>query len=201
MERRRYLGFDLRDVQRGAEVGLPPEKLEVLQGDFDPSVTARALAACTECEPPEATERAGIKFYSWGEDLRVDIKKILAPPAFDRLGRGSHIAVQTNHVFRSLELAGMRSLIDTSLGRQDSLAEVDEFRLLAAGLDELNAYSGLLTDETQSLDQVIADLNTFTQEEQAALRSRLETEPLLCPMAPLLLVREGIAVGSTWWWS
>ena len=35
--------------------------------------------------------------------------------------------------------------------------------------------------KVKSLDQVIADLNTFTQEEQAALRSRLETEPLLVP--------------------
>ncbi|PKB82577.1 MAG: hypothetical protein BZY88_04040 [SAR202 cluster bacterium Io17-Chloro-G9] len=181
LERRRYLGFDLRDVHRGGEVGFPPQVLEVLQGDFDPGVTAQALAACAECEPHEESERAGIKFYSWGEDLRLEIEKIFAPPAYDNLGRGSHIAVQTNQVFRSLELAGMRSLIDTSLGRQDSLAEVEQFRLLAAGLDELNAYGGLFTDQTQSMDQILADIGTFTQEAQAALKSRLEMEPLLLP--------------------
>ena len=43
----------------------------------------------------------------------------------------------------------MQRLIDVRLGRRDSLADVDEFRLLAAGLDELNAYSGLLTDMNQ----------------------------------------------------
>ena len=96
-------------------------------------------------------DRHGIKFYSWGEDLAVDIKKIYAPPAFDRLGRGGRIAVLDEYVFRTLETRGMKRLIDVSLGRRDSLADVDEFRLLATGLDELNAYSGLLTDMTQGL--------------------------------------------------
>lgn len=185
-ERRRYLGFDLRDIHRSAEVGLPPEVLEIVQGDFDPEVTGQALAACTECEAPEESERHGIKFYSWGEDLAVDVQKILAPPAFDHLGRGGRIAVLDKYVFRTVETPGMRNLIDTSLGRRDSLADVDEFRLLAAGLDELNAYSGILTDKTQSFDETIKNLldgagSNFTQEEAAQLRRRLESEPLLRP--------------------
>lgn len=64
LERRQYLGFDLRNVHRGAEAGQPPKALEVVQGDFDPEITARALATCTECEAPEETERRGVKFYS-----------------------------------------------------------------------------------------------------------------------------------------
>jgi len=186
LERRRYLGFDLRDIHRNAEAGLPPEVLEVVQGDFDPDVTARALAACAECEAHEESERHGIKFYSWGEDRAVSLQKRLAPPAFDRLGRGGRIAVLDEFVFRTLETAVMSKLIDTSLGRRDSLADVDEFRLLAAGLDELNAYSGLLTNKTQSLDETITDLlgaagESYTQQQLDALRAKVEAEPLLRP--------------------
>ena len=186
LERRRYLGFDLRNVHRSAEAGLAPGVLEVVQGDFDPGVTARALAACTECEAPEETERHGIKFYSWGEDLRADLDKILAPPSYDRLGRGGRIAVLEDYVFRTVETRSMRRLIDASLGRRDSLADEDEFRLLAAGLDELNTYSGFLSDKTQSLDEYLTYLldgfgGTFTQREAAQLGAKMEEEPMLRP--------------------
>jgi hypothetical protein len=184
LDRRRYLGFDLRNVHRSAEASLPPGVLEVVQGDFDPGVTARALAACTECEAPEETERNGVKFYSWGEDLWVDVQKRFAPPAFDQLGRGGRIAVLDEYVFRTVETPGMRNLIDTSLGRRDSLAEVEDFQLLAGGLDELNAYSGFMTDKTQSLDETLTNLlaeSAFTQEDVTSVRARLEEEPLLKP--------------------
>ncbi|MCH8224836.1 MAG: hypothetical protein IIC97_03095 [Chloroflexi bacterium] len=184
LDRRRYLGFDIQDVLRSAEAGLPPGVLEVIQGDFDPGLTARALTACTECETPEEDERNGIKFYSWGEDLAVDVKKRFAPPAFDQLGRGGRIAVLDGYVFRTVESPGMRRLIDTSVGRGDSLADVEDFRLLAAGLDELNAYSGILTGQTQSFDEALTVLladSAFTQEDVARLRARMEEELLLLP--------------------
>ena len=184
LDRRRYLGFDIQDVLRSAEAGLPPGVLEVIQGDFDPGLTARALTACTECETPEEDERNGIKFYSWGEDLAVDVKKRFAPPAFDQLGRGGRIAVLDGYVFRTVESPGMRRLIDTSVGRGDSLADVEDFRLLAAGLDELNAYSGILTGQAQSFDEALTVLladSAFTQEDVARLRARMEEELLLLP--------------------
>ena len=180
LERRRYLGFDLRDVHRSAEAG-PPKALEVVQGNFDPGVTALALEACTECEAPEETDRHGINFYSWGEDFRIDPQKKLAHPAFDHLGRGGRIAVLDGFVFRTGGTAGMRNLIDTSVGRRDSLADVEEFRLLAAGLDELNAYSGLLTDMTQGFDETVEALMDAFGGEVPTLKAQLEAEPLLRP--------------------
>ena len=186
VERRRYLGFDVRNVDQSLLAGSPPGTLEVLRGSFDPDATEEALKACSECDPPRQTEWSGIRLYSWGEDLAVDTNKILAPPAFDRLGRGGRLAVLDDYVFRTVETAGMIQLIDASLGLRDSLADADEFRLLATGLDELNAYSGLLTDETQSLDVALTDLlggfgGNFTQQEVAQLRATMEAEPLLRP--------------------
>ena len=77
---------------------------------------------------------------------------MLAPPAFDRLGRGGRIAVRGSYVFRTLETADMETLIDTNLRRVPSLGEVEEFRHLARGLTELGVYSAYLSDVTQELD-------------------------------------------------
>ena len=183
---RRYLGFDLRNVLRSAEAGVPPNALEVVQGEFDPNKTALALAACAECEAPEETERHGTKFYSWGEDLAASFQKVYAPPAYDRLGRGGRIAVLDEYVFRTVETGGMEALIDARRGDRSSLAGVDDFRVLAAGLDELNAYSGLLSDNTQNLSEFLVDKlggvgSTVTQEELSRLRDKLKSEPLLRP--------------------
>ena len=102
------------------------------------------------------------------------------------MGRGGRIAVLDEYVFRTLETRGMKRLIDVSLGRRDSLADVDEFRLLATGLDELNAYSGLLTDMTQGFDETLAEYlgragSNYTQEQVASLRATMESGPLLRP--------------------
>ena len=150
--RRQHLGFDLRNVQRSVEAGQPQMILEVVRGGFDPEATDRALSACSECKSPIRQEHRGVAFYSWGEDFNTDFKNLFAPPAFEQLGRGGRIAVQEDYVFRTVETEGMQALIDASLGKRRSLADVEEFRLLAQGLAELGAFSAFLSDSTQSLD-------------------------------------------------
>ena len=45
----------------------------------------------------------------------------------------------------------MKGLIDASLGRLPSLAEAEEFRLMAKELSELGVYSIFLSNDTQSM--------------------------------------------------
>ena len=144
----RYLGFDIREVDQTVEAGQLPGVLEVLGGRFDPDATDRALKGCSECPAPDRQERAGIKFYSWGEDLENDMSKRLSPPAFDQLGRGGRIAVLDDYVFRTVETPGMSALIDASQDNLPSLADAEEFRLLAQGMSTLEAYSMLFSDMT-----------------------------------------------------
>ena len=151
LENQPYLAFDLRNVNQSVEAGLPPEQLEVVRGRFDPDATDQALRNCSQCPEPDRIERQGVAFYSWGEDLAVNLEERLSPPAFDKLGRGGRLAVQKDYVYRTVETRGMEKLIDVRLEQRRSLADFDDFQLLVAGLDQLGVYSALLSNQTQDL--------------------------------------------------
>ena len=141
----------------------------------------RALNACSECPPPLVEERRGITFYSWGEDLALDIQRRLSPPAFDQLGRGGRIAVQEECVFHTVETPGMRGLIIAAT-RGPSLADVEEYRLMAEGLEDLGAYTAFMTDLTLSLEDAVSLIGEgATAEQREQIRRLLEEGPLLEP--------------------
>lgn len=170
---RRYLGFDLRDVDQTVLAGVPPQELEIIRGRFNPEATEQVLRQCTECTPPLLQQHQGITFYSWGGDREQDLDKGNAPPAYDRLGRGGRIAVSDKHVFRTLETDGMKAIIESTVGQRRSLVDVEEFRLLARGMHELDAFAVAFSDQAQGLKQ---SLQFYTQHREA-----LERSPLLRP--------------------
>ena len=126
-------------------------------------------------------------------------------PGFDRLDRGGRIAVQERYVFRTVETHGIEALIDASLGESNSLADVEDFQLLANSLYRMNAYSMLLSDETRqwAVDvegpaniQFDGFLNEYsTPADYEALKNllsgELENLPLLRPYQSL-----GVGVGK-----
>lgn len=182
LDRPRYLAFDIREVDQTVE-SLPPNILEVVRGRFDPDATDRALKSCSECPAPDRQEQRGVKFYSWGEDRQVDISKQLSPPAFDQMGRGGRIAVLDNFVFRTVETPGMKALIDASRGNRPSLADAEEFRLLAKGMSTLEAYSILLSDMTQDVGGNIEQWLSViaTPEDRLRMIELREDFPILRP--------------------
>ena len=167
-EQMSYLGFDIGDMEQSILAGEPPYVLEVASGRIDPEDTESSLSRCTECEEPEIHEHSGIKFYSWGEDLELDFKKIFQPPAFDGLGRGSRIAVLDSLVFRTLETAGMRSLIDTYRDNRDSLADDPDMALAAGALQNLGVYSAILFGDVERFTTDPLD-SLLSAEERAQL--------------------------------
>ena len=161
---REYLALDPGAVGQSLLAGTAPRQWEVLNGSFDSQATEQALDRCSdECVPYDAREEyQGVIFYSWGEDFKGSLHDRLKPPAFDKQGRGGRIAVLDNHVYRTLWTDGMREQIDASLGLRPSLAEVEDFRLLAGNLSELGSYEIYLSDDTRrvdKLDSLIVDLN------------------------------------------
>ena len=150
LENSEHLAFDVRNVDQSVLAGSPPGLLEVVKGRFDPEATDRSLERCSECPPPDRITHQGVEFYSWGEDLVLDIEKRLTPPAFDAIGRGGRIAVFDSHVYRTVETQGMRFLISTRLGRKTSLADDPDLALAAREMDSLEVYSGLLMDHVES---------------------------------------------------
>jgi hypothetical protein len=146
--RRNYLAFGVSNMGQIARVGEPPEEFEVVQGRFDPSATDAALSACAECVPATRETHEGVPFYSWGDDFNMEVTRGLAPPAYDSLGRGGRLAVQPDHVYRTLWTEGMRMAIETGLGRRPSLGDIPTAGALVGGLSTLDTYSLFLTMDT-----------------------------------------------------
>ena len=138
-----------------AGTGPPAAKLDVTLGSFDPKATDEALRSCSGCPPPEREEYGGVSYYSWGPDGVIDESKVWVPPAFDRFGRGGRVAVLDSYVFRTLTADEMKALIDALRDEGPSLADFEEYRLLAAGMSRLGAYSMLLSDNTFGLEAMV----------------------------------------------
>ena len=179
-----YLAFDIRSMDQTILAGPPDNKLDVTLGRFDPKATDEALRSCSECPTPDREEYGGVSYYSWGRDNKVDRNMILAPPAFDYLGRGGRIAVLDSYVFHTWATDEMKSLIGALRDEVPSLADLEEYRLLAATMSQLGAYSMLLSDDTFGLDSMVEGYlegPDATNEEAAKLREVLEGPGTLRP--------------------
>lgn len=167
--------------------GATPRQIEVLRGRFDPEAFDCALSTCLgECTPPDLQDKyQGVTFYSWGEDYEADLTNIFGAPALDQLGRGGRIAIQGRYVFRTLGTGEMTSTIDASQRNRSSLADREDYRLLAQGLSELGAYAVFLTDQSQGFEEVLQALceglgKTFGERDCVRIGDQLqEREPML----------------------
>ncbi|MBI4199283.1 MAG: hypothetical protein HY535_02245 [Chloroflexi bacterium] len=183
----RYVGFGIRDVTMDVQAGAPPGVFEAARGSFDPEETDRLLRRCRDC-PKEALDRyedreyQGVAIHSWGDGLQANLTLRLSPPVFDQLGRAKPLAVQKEWVFGTTSVTGLRAMIDAQQGRGRSLADREEFRLLAQGLSRLGAHTAFMSDQTTGLEDLASwlgtALGTEVAKEQLALLSK---EPLLRP--------------------
>ncbi len=143
--RRQNIGFGPLDVDVDISAGVPPLVFEAIKGSFSLSVIEDALSQYDESIMPETSSYQSVVIYNWGPDIHLDTR--LMPPAFDQLGRGETIAAQDEYIFRVLDKDNMELMIDTSQGREDSLADNSDFSLMATALSEMGAYSCFMSDQ------------------------------------------------------
>ena len=89
----------------------------------------------------------------------------------------------------------MEALIDASLNESASLADVEEFRLLAGGMSRLGAYTMLLSDDVEVWDAANLDATMLLQ----ASSSREDVDRLqreLSERGPWLRPYEAFATGA-----
>ena len=99
----------------------------------------------------EVVSYAGHKFYSWGEDFGVN----LAMHSNVRpLGRGHRLALVDDFIFWMLWTDGIEEMIDSYEGNIASLADVEEYKLLADGLIKLDVCNAFFSSESQSQSRV-----------------------------------------------
>jgi hypothetical protein len=162
-----WVGFDLRDVRASASAGPRTDRLFAMIGSFVPTDVETALNECVAtvrgCFPHENQSHQGVAYYSWLVDDDPKLINIAKPPALDIRGRMFRTSVAETHIFQGATTLGIESLIDTSLGTHASLADREDFRLLADAVTELGAAITVFSDRTNSvgwfMDQVANELS------------------------------------------
>jgi hypothetical protein len=148
-----YVGYDFTMLDAEITTGQSPVNIVGGIGRYDAESTRDALSHQGEwpswaVDAYTTEEYRGVTIHSWGDGFEMHMTDRLAPPAIDELGRARPLAVTNEYLFSAPRVEAIKSMIDASQGRTESLADLPEFAAIAQGLDELNAYTALIGYET-----------------------------------------------------
>ena len=130
------LGFDLLDVERNLTFGSPPSDGSVLIGDFDPKAIADAFTArgYTASRADDHTLLCGAAGCE--EGMAMDLST--ADPSLPfgaQFGRSEPLAVSTDGILESADLATLEAMRAAAAGDAASLADDRAYRALALATD------------------------------------------------------------------
>ena len=150
-EYRETIGFTFDDVDQMVSSGTQPYIYEVYRGWFDKAEIDTAVKTGTRSEDLEVIQYGGMEYYRWGEDNAANLS---ARTHVRPLGRGHRLVLPGNFAFWTVWDEGIETMIDCYNDTTGSLADIDEFKLMAEGLIILDAFSGYMTTDTNSYDEV-----------------------------------------------
>lgn len=148
---REEVGFGVVDLTGDVTSGQPPDDLQTLFGDFDEAAVEQAVSTdpawSGELDEVEYGDRT---YWSWGEDGAIDPSAI---STVRRLGESARLFVDGDAgvAYWANTDATMQAALDTFAGDAPSLADDPELGSMAAALDELGAYSAILTADGEAL--------------------------------------------------
>lgn len=145
------VGFGVIDLAGDVTSGQPPDDLQTLFGDFDEAAVEQAVSTdpawSGELDEVEYGDRT---YWSWGEDSAIDPSAI---STVRRLGESARLFVDADAgvAYWANTDATIEAALDTFAGDASSLADDPELGPMAAALDELGAYSAILTADGEAL--------------------------------------------------
>lgn len=166
-----YAGVDARDADstiRTGGQGMSPgfvtvqDPLEIALGTYDAGAITDAIAHCGECARSRPGDRAGLAYMAWGDDFEAGSRgSRMKGPFFDYFGQGGRVAVFDGAIYRALSTEGIEQLIDARAGSVANLAQDANYRLAAAGLTALNAYSAIVSSTDFSFSGLRRNLRSI----------------------------------------
>jgi hypothetical protein len=132
-------------------------------GSYDSKVTKNALNNKSEW-PSWAVEKYTTYSYrdtiihSWGDSKEWHSKDRLSPPHQNPSGQAVPLAINDSHLFVADSVNNIKSMIDASLGKSKSLADVPELSLAAKGMYELGAYGAIIAYESLVHESVYPEI-------------------------------------------
>jgi hypothetical protein len=143
----------------------PRQNYEAVLGRFNRDEIDKALKADPANSDLKTVFYAGVDFYSAGED-GMDLKR---QNNLNPLGRGTRLALVDNLVFSTSFTNSMEEMIDAYKDNTQSLADLETYQLLSAGLTELDAFTALFSTDSQAESHVMElykDNETITEQLQ-----------------------------------
>lgn len=150
-----YVGYNFTDVDAEILTGAPPLSLTAAIGRFDPQATRDALSRQDEwpswaVDAYTVEEYNGVTIHSWGDGYQIRPMDRLVPPHIDTLGRARPLAVTEKYLFSVATTEILKSMIDASQGKAESLADLPEFAEVANALSKFDVYGIAIGTEATS---------------------------------------------------
>lgn len=181
------LGFVAADVGQTIYAGtLPVNYYEAVRGRFSRNDVDNAARTGPENEMLEVVSYAGHEFYSWSEDRNINLsmRSNVRP-----LGRGHRLALVGDFIFWIMWTDGIKEMIDSYEDNIESLADNEDYWLLAGALEELDTVTAFFSSEPQSeshFKEVHQEqIEQLDPEIKERLRRELESDVKLKPYLAL----------------
>ncbi|MBA7558702.1 hypothetical protein ES708_00309 [subsurface metagenome] len=174
-ELKENLGFSGDEITSVIYAGaLPVNYYQAVRGDFNREDVDNAAKTgpMNEKLELEVITYKGHDFYSWGEDFEINLamRSNIRP-----LGRGHRLALVDDFIFWVLWTDGIKEMIDSYEGNIPSLADNEDYWLLAGALEELDTVTAFFSAESQSQSH-IKEVYKGMLEEPSNERQQLFTE-------------------------
>ncbi len=187
-EWKQTLGFTQADVIQTIFAGAPPMSYyEAIHGRFSREDVDNAARTGPGNEMMEVVEYHGRQFYSWGtdNDINMSLRSNVRP-----LGRGHRLALVDDFILWVRWTDGIKEMIDSHEGNIESLADIEDYRLLSEALAGMDTVTAFFSNESQSQSRV-ADIyrqvidDPDNNERRQLLVDGIQSDDLLKPYQAL----------------
>jgi hypothetical protein len=180
---KKYVGYDIGDVDAEIHFGTPPNEGVAAIGRFDPEATNKALSNQDEW-PADIKDRyrtekyKGVFLHSWGDGLKMNIRNKLMPPHLDELGRAKPLAVTDKYLFYHSSLETVKQMIDASLHQGKSLMDLPQYAAIVNYLDGFDVYRMIIGQESVAnncITSIDKEFPGISESEKSKLIEKLGT--------------------------
>lgn len=179
------LGFTIDEVTASiyASAG-PPKEYQTVYGTFTAEDIETAAKTGPLQEHLEIKSHAGYEYYSWGEDMGIHMTPEWRSN-IRNLGRGHRLAYVGGFALWMIWTEGLTDMIDAYAGNIPSLADNEEYKLLAVELEKLDTVTAFFSSATASISEFKEmyhdNLEELRQKGDMEQVEAFENEPLLKP--------------------
>lgn len=153
----RTFTFTLEDVEQSIFAGAVPitaknfKYYEAVRSQFNEEKLENAAKTGPLNDVLDVVSYKGHEFYSWGEDdeLFLTRRSNVRP-----VGKGHRLVLLDDSLYWVDWTDGIKDVIDCYENDVNSLADKEEYRLLAGALEELDTVNAFFSSESQSVSNV-----------------------------------------------